>query len=205
MVLPKKNINEKKFQLVDEDLSKQYMLFLLAALNEKPIKNKINLMKMLFFISLNIPQLEQEFNFEADNYGPSSDVVNRNLEYLIKDAFLTEDKQGYKLYKLGKEYLNLHEFDNIDLELIEDMKKLFDGLNSEEVCALTYFTFPETTTESLIRSRIIENREKIAVNLFKKNKISVEKASEIAGLHLKEFADLLYMVKMLYNLLLYSR
>ena len=54
MVLPKKNINEKKFQLVDEDLSKQYMLFLLAALNEKPIKNKINLMKMLFFISLNI-------------------------------------------------------------------------------------------------------------------------------------------------------
>lgn len=192
MVLPKKNINEKKFQLVDEDLSKQYMLFLLAALNEKPIKNKINLMKMLFFISLNIPQLEQEFNFEADNYGPSSDVVNRNLEYLIKDAFLTEDKQGYKLYKLGKEYLNLHEFDNIDLELIEDMKKLFDGLNSEEVCALTYFTFPETTTESLIRSRIIENREKIAVNLFKKNKISVEKASEIAGLHLKEFTDLLY-------------
>lgn len=191
MVLPKKNINEKKFQLVDEDLSKQYMLFLLAALNEKPIKNKINLMKMLFFISLNIPQLEQEFNFEADNYGPSSDVVNRNLEYLIKDAFLTEDKQGYKLYKLGKEYLNLHEFDNIDLELIEDMKKLFDGLNSEEVCALTYFTFPETTTESLIRNRIIENREKIAVNLFKKNKISVEKASEIAGLHLKEFTDLL--------------
>lgn len=192
MVLPKKNINEKKFQLVDEDLSKQYMLFLLAALNEKPIKNKINLMKMLFFISLNIPQLGQEFNFEADNYGPSSDVVNRNLEYLIKDAFLTEDKQGYKLYKLGKEYLNLHEFDNIDLELIEDMKKLFDGLNSEEVCALTYFTFPETTTESLIRNRIIENREKIAVNLFKKNKISVEKASEIAGLHLKEFTDLLY-------------
>lgn len=192
MVLPKKNINEKKFQLVDENLSKQYMLFLLAALNEKPIKNKINLMNMLFFISLNIPQLEQEFNFEADNYGPSSDVVNRNLEYLIKDAFLTEDKQGYKLYKLGKEYLNLHEFDNIDLELIEDMKKLFDGLNSEEVCALTYFTFPETTTESLIRNRIIENREKIAVNLFKKNKISVEKASEIAGLHLKEFTDLLY-------------
>lgn len=81
----------------------------------------------------------------------------------------------------------MFEFDNIDLELIEDMKKLFDGLNSEEVCALTYFTFPETITESLIRSRIIENREKIAVNLFKKNKISVEKASEIAGLHLKEF------------------
>jgi hypothetical protein len=65
----------------------------------------------------------------------------------------------------------LFEFDNIDLELIEDMKKLFDGLNNEEVCALTYFTFSETTTESLIRIRIIENREKIAVNLFKRIKL----------------------------------
>lgn len=63
----------------------------------------------------------------------------------------------------------MFEFDNIDLELIEDMKKLFDGLNNEEVCALTYFTFSETTTESLIR--IIENREKIAVNLFKRIKL----------------------------------
>lgn len=67
----------------------------------------------------------------------------------------------------------MFEFDNIDLELIEDMKKLFDGLNNEEVCALTYFTFSETTTESLIRIRIriIENREKIAVNLFKRIKL----------------------------------
>lgn len=63
----------------------------------------------------------------------------------------------------------MFEFDNIDLELIEDMKKLFDGLDNEEVCALTYFTFSETTTESLIR--IIENREKIAVNLFKRIKL----------------------------------
>lgn len=63
----------------------------------------------------------------------------------------------------------MFEFDNLDLELIEDMKKLFDGLNNEEVCALTYFTFSETTTESLIR--IIENREKIAVNLFKRIKL----------------------------------
>ena len=72
----------------------------------------------------------------------------------------------------------MFEFDNIDLELIEDMKKLFDGLNNEEVCALTYFTFSETTTESLIRIRIIENREKIAVNLFKRIKL-------VQGKHLK--------------------
>ena len=193
MVLPKKDhIKKKQFQLVDENLSKQYMLFLFDALDEKPIKNKVNLMKMLFFISLNVPTLKQEFNFEPDNYGPSSDVVERNLEVLNLETFLMECNEGYKLSKLGKEYLSSRDFKGIDFKLIEDMKGLFDGLTVMEVCALTYFTFPETTTESLIKDDIIQNRKKFALNLFKKNKISLEKASEIAGLHLKEFIDLLH-------------
>ncbi len=45
---------------------------------------------MLFFISLNVPSLESEFNFEADNYGLSSDVVERNLEFLQQENFLKE-------------------------------------------------------------------------------------------------------------------
>ena len=159
MVLPNVNIKEKKFQMIDNNISKQYMLLLFNALNEKPIKNKINIMKMLYFISLNVPSLENEFNFEADNYGPSSDVVERNLESLNQENFLKEDKKGFKLNKLGKEYLNSRNFDNIDYELIEDMKELFDGLTSDEVCALTYFTFPETTSESVILDKIIKNRK----------------------------------------------
>ena len=52
-------------------------------------------------------------------------------------------------FSMSLKIINLFEFDNIDLELIEDMKKLFDGLDNEEVCALIYFYFLETTTESL--------------------------------------------------------
>ena len=40
MVLPNKNIKEKKFKLIDGNVSKQYMLFLFNSLNGKPIKNK---------------------------------------------------------------------------------------------------------------------------------------------------------------------
>lgn len=191
MVLPTVNIKEKKFKMIDSNESKKYMLLLFKALNEKPIKNKVNLMKMLFFISLNVPSLEQEFRFEADNYGPSSDVVERNLESLNQENFLKEDKKGFVLNKLGKEYLNSRNFDGVDFELIEDMKDLFDGLTSDEVCALTYFTFPETTSESVILDRIIKNRKKLAFNLYKKNKISAEKASEIAGISLMDWYDLL--------------
>ena len=191
MVLPNSNIKEKKFQLIDKNISKQYILLLFNALNEKPIKNMINIMKMLYFISLNVPSLENEFNFEADNYGPSSDVVERNLESLNQENFLIESKKGFQLNKLGKEYLNSRNFDDVDNDLIEDMKELFDGLTSDEVCALTYFTFPDTTSESLILDRIIENRQKLALNLYKKNKISVEKASEIAGIPVIEMYELL--------------
>ena len=191
MVLPNSNIKEKKFQMIDNNISKQYILLLFNALNEKPIKNMINIMKMLYFISLNVSSLENEFSFEADNYGPSSDVVERNLESLNQENFLKESKKGFQLNKLGKEYLNSRNFDDVDNDLIEDMKELFDGLTSDEVCALTYFTFPDTTSESLILDRIIENRQKLALNLYKKNKISVEKASEIAGIPLMEMYQLL--------------
>lgn len=191
MVLPDmKRIKKKKFQLLDEDLSKQYMLFLFDALDEKPIKNKANLMKMLFFISLNVPELKQEFNFEADKYGPSSDIVDVNLEVLNLESLIRSDG-GYRLIELGKEYLSSRDFKDVDFKLIENMKELFDGLSVREACALTYFTFPETTTESLIKDDIIQNREKLALSLFKKDKVSLEKASEIAGLHLKEFSGII--------------
>lgn len=200
MVLPKVNIKEKKFKMIDQNPSKQYMIFLFDSMNKKPIKNKINIMKMLFFISLNVPPLEYEFNFEADNYGPSSDVVERNLEFLQQEDFLKRNDKGYQLSKLGKEYLSSRDFDDVDFQLIEDMKSLFDGLSSDEVCALTYFTFPETTSESIILDKIIKNRKQLALKLYKKNKISVEKASEIARISMKEFYELLSETKMNFKL-----
>ncbi len=149
---------------------------------------------------MNVPSLENEFNFEADNYGPSSDVVERNLESLNQEDFLKEDKKGFQLNSLGKEYLNSRNFNEVDHDLIEDMKKLFNGLTSDEVCALTYFTFPETTSESVILDKIIKNRKKLALSLYKKNKISVEKASEIAGIPLKDMYQLLAKNNMKFKL-----
>ena len=201
MVLPSSNIKEKKFHMIDNNLSKQYMLLLFNTLNEKPIKNRVNIMKMLYFISLNVPSLEDEFKFEPDNYGPSSDVVERNLESLIQENFLKKGNKGFQLNNLGKDYLNSRNFKDIDYELIEDMKKLFDGLTSDEVCALTYFTFPETTSESLILDRIIKNRKKLALSLYRKNKISAEKASEIAGISLNEMYLLLSKNNMKFELM----
>lgn len=201
MVLANKNIKEKKFEIIDGNLSKQYLLFLFNSLDGKPIINKDNIMKMLFFISLNVASLEEEFNFEADNYGPRSVVVERNLESLSQENFLKHDKRGYLLNDLGKEYLESRNFADVDFNLIDEMKMLFDGLTAEESCALTYFTFPETTSQSYMLDRIIENRKNLALKLYKKKKISAEKASEIAGIPMIELFELLSENNLKYKLM----
>ena len=71
------------------------------------------------------------------------------------------------------------------------MKTLCHGITNDELLALTYFSFPEMTEESLVKKRIWTKREKLALGLYRKNKISLEKAVEISGLKYKEFLNLL--------------
>ena len=68
-------VMKKLFDDLKNDLGKQYLLSLLNDKDQEPINGKTRLMKELFFISLNVPSLDKIFEFEADNYGPSSDVV----------------------------------------------------------------------------------------------------------------------------------
>ena len=171
MVKPKGNICEKPFEIIDNQ-SKQYILLLLNALNGKAVENKINLMHMLFVISLNVKSLKSEFNFESGYWGPESEVVELNLETLLTENFIKKDKEGYSLDLLGINYLSICEFSDVDLELICDMKRLFSGLTPDEACAFTYFTFPESTCKSAILDGIVKNRLNLALSLYNKDKFS---------------------------------
>jgi len=185
---------------IEKNEGKLYILFLLNSLNQQPILGKTKLMKELFFISNNVPSLEKLFSFEADNYGPSSDVVSRFLEDLTlfeiislnnKSKSSSSDYFEYSLTDFGKRILESIKDKAVDTELIEDMKILFSGLSTDEALALTYFSFPETTVESLVKGRIEKNRVKLALNLYKKNKVSLTKASHIAGIPIDSFLELL--------------
>lgn len=75
--------------------------------------------------------------------------------------------------------------------MIEDMKRLCNNLNTDEILALVYYTYPEMTIESLVKDKIESKREKIALSLLKKGKVSIGKASEIAGFPMNSFYKLL--------------
>ena len=73
------------------NLGKQYILSLLDSNNQEPIQGKTRLMKELFFISLNVPALSKEFEFEADSYGPSSDVIMGYIDNMSQMKLITAD------------------------------------------------------------------------------------------------------------------
>lgn len=184
---------ERMLRELKEDVVKKYSLLLLNAIDNEPIKGKTIFMKELFLISKNILELEEITDFEADNYGPSSDYVSNTLEDLEVVKLLNKINGRYMLTDSGKEIVDIIKKDisENEIDMIEDMKRLCNNLNTDEILALVYYTYPEMTIESLVKDKIESKREKIALSLLKKGKVSIGKASEIAGFPMNSFYKLL--------------
>jgi predicted HTH domain antitoxin len=183
---------ERIIEEINEDIVKKYSLLLLGANNAGKIKEKTKFMKELFLISKNVPELEDEADFEAYNYGPYSDYGSEALEE-FEVLNLTDTRNGYELTDLGKEVLLMikKSISKDSVEMVEDIKQLCNDLNTEEILALVYYTYPEMTGESLVKDRIERRRKSIALSLLRKGKISIGKASEIAGMSISSFYEML--------------
>jgi predicted HTH domain antitoxin len=76
---------------------------------------------------------------------------------------------------------------------IDSILDLIEDLNNDEIILYVYATSPEWATASKIRD-VIKNssaRLSLAEKMYKNNKISIEKAAEIAGKPLVEITLLL--------------
>ena len=187
------NFKEKMLKELREDIVKRSLLLLLNANDNMPVKGRIRVMKELFLISKNMPELEEKADFEAYSYGPNSDEVSNALEELCVINLKNEADDGYTLTDSGKEIADIIKDNttNNELEMIEDMKRLSNDLTLDELLALVYYTYPEMALKSLVKDKIGNKRERIALNLLKKGKISIGKASEIAGMPMTSFYKLL--------------
>ncbi len=183
---------ERIVKEIEGDMVRKYSLLLLSANNSERIKGKTKFMKELFLISKNVPELEYEADFDAYDYGPHSDYGSVALEE-FEVLNLVDTTDGYKLTDLGKKIaamLKKH-MSKDRLEMIEDIKQLCNDLSADEILALVYYTYPEMTTESLVKDGINNKRRRIALSLLKKGKISIGKAAEIAGMSMSSFYEML--------------
>ena len=174
-----------------EDLSelKAYIIILLNANNKEAIKGKTWFQKELFLVAKNIKEVEEDASFTPDMFGPFSENAQEQLEELELDKVVIEDGAKVCLSELGSQIAQKLEqkIPKQKLNMISEFKSLLNDLTDEEVLTLIYFTFPEFTEESLVAAKIKKNRKRVAIKLYEKNKISLQKAAEIAGEPLEKF------------------
>lgn len=184
------NLKERIMENITE--SQKYILLLLSANNFEPIKGKLWFQKELFVLSKNIKNLSDDADFEEDLIGPYSEIVDEGLNQLEKIKVVEEENDKLKLTNFGKEVAK--EIEKIatieEREMIFELKKLLNDLTKDELLGFIYFTFG-MTKESIEIDRIKSKRKDIALSLYMRNKISIGKASEIAGMSLEDFIEYL--------------
>jgi predicted HTH domain antitoxin len=176
------------------DLLQKYILYLLYAQGKEPVKGKLWLHKELFLVSKNDPDLDYEADFSAHLMGPYSEDLDEALSQLesIKVIdFLGKDSGPIRLSPLGVEIAkevakNIPEKIKV---IIDEMKSFVNDMTERELLAYIYFSFPDMTRESVKLEEIAKDRLDLAIKLYSKEKVSLEKASNIAGLPVKDFIN----------------
>jgi len=145
--------------------------------------------KRAFLIAKNVKDVEEEASFASDMYGPYSENAEEQLEELEMDEVVAKDGNKMRLSRLGSQIAQKIE-QNIPkqiLEMIAEFKTLLNDLNDDEVLTFIYFSFPKYTEESLVLDKINKNKKEVAIKLYRKGKISLQRGAEIAGEPLEKF------------------
>lgn len=190
------DIDSSEVEEIIEDMSdlQKIMVVLFYSNDEDPIIGKTNFDKELkfqkevFLISKNLSDIGKESSYEADYYGPYSETVAEEFKGLALDEVVQDNQTSIKLLPLGREIAKelVKNYNKKVLDIVSDFKKLLNNMSQEEILTLIYTSFPDYTEESVVKENVMKNRVKIAIQLYKKGKISLERASEVSGLILEK-------------------
>ncbi len=155
----------------------------------EPIKGNTWLQKQMHALSKAVPKLN--FEFDEYNFGafsPSLETVqiqNEVSDFIYQpygDGPLELTSRGLRI---AKKLWN--ESKPEERELISELKNFLNEMKYWEIIAFSYSTFPETTLGSEIKPEFKKTRLTSAINLFKRQKISLKKAVSIAGISVESF------------------
>ncbi|MCW4028914.1 MAG: UPF0175 family protein [Candidatus Bathyarchaeota archaeon] len=177
----------------DLSLTQKISILLLGGNCSEQLKGKLWFQKELFLIAQNLPELEEETDFEADFIGPYSEIADEELDHLRIEGIVDRTKE--KLTPIGEKIR-----ERVDLEFSEDIKKFIteiktflNDLSRDELLGFIYYTYPKMRVESVEFERISKIRKEIAICLFRKSKVSLGKAAQIAGVIQEDFINLLHL------------
>ena len=183
----------KRGFVADLSIIKKNLLLLLEAKNDEPIPGNLWYQKELFLVSKNNKELEEEANFEPYFWGPYSESAVMEMEELVQLGLVKKEGNKYVLTNLGKQLTAeiLKEIRKSEKEVIEDIKNFLNDLTKDELLMFTYSSYPEMIEDAVEFKQLVQKRVDIAISMYKKCKISLGKAAEIAGKSTDEMMGIL--------------
>ena len=176
----------EKAVLADADVVQRYLVLLADAGGGEPVRGRTRLQKMMFMASKADGELGREGCFEPDNYGPYSEVVNEELEYLASIGVLRiagGGGGGIGITRVGRRIAE-RASKEVGAEtslMLANLKELLNDLPTREVLGYVYAAYPETASESVEYQRIRPQMESIMLSLIRKEKITSGHAAELLG------------------------
>ena len=160
----------------------KYMLVLISARDE-PIKGMIKLQKIMYVLYNIFDEIKDNCTFDLHYYGPYSEIIELELEYLEQIRLVTNDNNRIQLTDEGIKYTNniIKTMDKKTLSILNEYKRLFNDMTKKELLTYIYLAYPESTNNSDMYEIIKPDMEKYIISLIKKDKITPSRTAELLG------------------------
>jgi uncharacterized protein YwgA len=174
--------------LTDLDLA---ILQLLHADNNDPLKGKVAFQKEMFLIADYIEKIREQAEFIPHTFGPYSEAAENEMGNLRSLGLVKEQDNKYHITPTGVAAISKAKsaFSAEELEAIQDFKIFLNDLSRDEILLFVYVSYPDFKEESGVYEQVIKKRIPIAISLYQKGKVSLEKAAFLSGLSVEKFLD----------------
>ena len=167
----------------------RFILLLAGARQFRPIPGRTHLQKEMYLLQRMFPELGGEAGYERRFAGPHSDAVDDEAGRLARSGLIGLDGGRFELTPEGRAAFDVLKIDmDGELESVEDLKGRFNDLTQDEIAVLAYFSQPDLG-DGPAGCADLKTRERLAVSMYRKRKISAQKAAQIAGMYLGDFID----------------
>ncbi|WP_317296232.1 hypothetical protein [Methanoculleus nereidis] len=169
------------------------ILHLLHAGGNSAVRGDVLFQKELFLIGDYIEQVGDDADFTPHIFGPYSEPAEVALDELVSLGLVRRSEGGYTLTPDGVRVWEKVRsvFPDDESGAIDDFKAFLNDLSVDEALLFIYVTYPEYTRESARLRDILRRRAPLSVSLYRRGKVSLEKAAFLAGMNIESYLDYL--------------
>lgn len=164
----------------------RFIMLLAGAKESESIPGRLHLQKEIYLLQRLFPDLATETDYEPYLMGQHSEVVADELDELELSGLIKNTSGAIEITSEGNEVLmELREISSKkEIKKIEEFKELLNDMTKHELLAFVYLSDPAHKAleeESAVYKDVMRNRKQLAISMYRKDKISAQKAAEISG------------------------